>query len=555
MLGLVAAMSESVGLVLLVPLIAIVTATNDNTGRFHSAVLHVLDLAGAHTRTARLSLLLAIFAALVVVRALIAVRRDITLARLQLGYIEQIRARVARRLAAASWPTVSRLQHARVTNLLGSDIQRIGGAANFLTQFLTALVLTAFQVGVAFLLAPALTSMALALIAAGVSASVLTLGRAHRFGAQLSRTGIALMHETTQFLGGLKLAAGQNRQGDFVGEFEASLAALKAQQLAFARQQARNRLASTVISGLVGALIVFVGLIVLDTPPAILITMLLIFSRITGPAMQMSQAVQQFANALPAFGEMCRLESDLAVRPTAKADSTPSRIAPGRIVFRHVGFRYSQSEPLPGPIADLNLTIEEGSFVGISGPSGIGKTTFADLLVGLLEPETGEIAVGNTPLRGAAAANWRDHVSYVAQDPYLFRDTVRRNLLWANPQADEAALWEAMAIAGADALVRRMPSGLDTLVGERGSLVSGGERQRLCLARAVLRRPWLLVLDEATSAIDVPAERDIIERVRELDPRPTIVMIAHRDESLAYCDRILRFGNGVAAADAPALAK
>jgi ATP-binding cassette subfamily C protein len=189
----------------------------------------------------------------------------------------------------------------------------------------------------------------------------------------------------------------------------------------------------------------------------------------------------------------------------------------------------------------------------VSGPTGAGKTTFADLLIGLLEPQSGEVAVGGTPLRGAAAVSWRDHVSYVAQDPYLFRDTIRRNLLWASRQASDSALWEALAIAGAADLVAGMEFGLDTVVGERGTLVSGGERQRLCLARAVLRRPWLFVLDEATSAIDVPAERKILNAIVGLQPRPTIVMIAHRDESLSFCDRIVRLQNGRIVEPAPAV--
>jgi ATP-binding cassette subfamily C protein len=189
----------------------------------------------------------------------------------------------------------------------------------------------------------------------------------------------------------------------------------------------------------------------------------------------------------------------------------------------------------------------------VSGSTGAGKTTFADLLIGLLEPESGEIVVGSTPLRGAAAISGRDRVSYVVQDPYLFRGTIRRNLLWANPQASDAEIWDALATAGVNNFVASLTAGLDTVLGERGTLISGGERQRLCLARAVLRQPFLFVLDEATSAIDVPAERKIIKAMLDLKPRPTIVMIAHRDQSLAYCDRLLRLQNGSAVAEEPAL--
>jgi ATP-binding cassette, subfamily C, bacterial len=112
---------------------------------------------------------------------------------------------------------------------------------------------------------------------------------------------------------------------------------------------------------------------------------------------------------------------------------------------------------------------------------------------------------------------------------------------------------EALAVAGIDQFVSSLELGLETVLGERGTLVSGGERQPLCLARAVLRRPWLFVLDEATSPIDVATEGKILKRIVNLDPRPIIVMIAHRDQSLAYCDRMLRFQNGKFVADEPAL--
>jgi ATP-binding cassette subfamily C protein len=126
-------------------------------------------------------------------------------------------------------------------------------------------------------------------------------------------------------------------------------------------------------------------------------------------------------------------------------------------------------------------------------------------------------------------------------------------LLWANPQASDGEIWEALATAEFGDFVAGLPAGLETVLGERGTLISGGERQRLCLARAVLRRPYLFVLDEATSAIDVPAERKIIKAMLDLKPRPTVVMIAHRDQSLSYCDRVLRLQNGRAVVDEPAL--
>ena len=428
-------------LVLLVPLLSIVTATDNSPGWVHKSAFRFLDLAGAETRAARLSTLLGIFVVLIVVRAVVTAQRDMHPGRTTDGICRADPAHVAQQFAAAPWPVVSRLQHARVTHLMSGDIQRIGSAANFIVQFLAALVLMVFQIAIAFFLGPALAGLALGLIAIGALASFVMLGRAHDLGTRLSRTSIALLHETTQFLGGLKLAAGQNRQADFVSEFEASLAAMKRQQIAYIRQQTASRLAATIITGLVGALIAFIGLTVFETPPPVLIAMLLVFARISGPVMQMSQAAQQFAHMLPAYAEVSQLDRDLASGAACGTKPYPSQHHSGhrpgrdRAARRQLSLRRTRQPA--GAIIDFSLTIEPGSFIGVSGPSGAGKTTFADLLIGLLEPQSGEISVGGTPLRGAAAVMWRDHVSYVAQDPYLFRDTIRRNLLWASPQASE----------------------------------------------------------------------------------------------------------------------
>jgi ATP-binding cassette, subfamily C, bacterial len=551
-LAVLAAMSEGVGLLLLVPLLSIVTASDGGSGWTHRWLTQAFEIAGAQTRTARLGLLLGLFAVLVIMRAIIVSRRNIKLAQIQTWFIEAVRARLANRVAAAPWPVVSRLQHARVTHLMSGDIQRVGAAAHYMVEFSATVVVIGAQIIIAFLLAPLLTTVALFLIGIGAGVGFFMLRRAHDFGTKLSRTGIVLMHETSQFLGGLKLAAGQNRQANFVAEFRASLAAITREQLAYICEDNRNRLAGTIIAGLIGALIAFVGLVWFQIQPAVILTILLIFARISGPAMQMSDTLQQFAGTVPAHAELLALERDLAVQDVATA-SPAIAITAGPIVFRDVSFHYDQSSRAGAGIERLNLTIMPGTFLGVSGPTGAGKTTFADLLIGLLEPDSGEIAVGGTPIRGAAATAWRDRVSYVVQDPYLFRDTIRRNLLWANPHASEAEIWGALATAGVDDFVAGLAAGLDTVLGERGTLISGGERQRLCLARAVLRRPLLFVLDEATSAIDVAMERKIIKAMLAIRPRPTIVMIAHRDQSLADCDRLLRLQGGRAVADAPAL--
>ena len=208
--------------------------------------------------------------------------------------------------------------------------------------------------------------------------------------------------------------------------------------------------------------------------------------------------------------------------------------------MRAVSYLY----PGGGGVKDISFTIAPGSFTGIAGPSGAGKTTLIDLLITLLAPQSGEIDVGGTVLRGGHATGWRDGLAYVPQEGFLFHDSIRRNLSWGSSDIDDAALWRALAFVDAEALVRALPEQLDTVVGERGARLSGGERQRLAIARAMLRQPRMLVLDEATNAIDAASEALLLDRLRALDPRPTIVMISHRAETMTWCDQVITIERG-----------
>ena len=197
-----------------------------------------------------------------------------------------------------------------------------------------------------------------------------------------------------------------------------------------------------------------------------------------------------------------------------------------------------------GGVRNLSITLEPRDLIAVGGSSGAGKTTFADLLAGLLEPQEGQITVGDQRLDVGTVADWRARLAYVTQDPLLFNDTVRTNLLWGGVEADEAAIARALELTGAGQVVKRMPLGLDSIVGENGALVSGGERQRLALSRALLRRPEVMILDEATSALDADSEAAVLAALAALEPRPLIVVISHRPQVLAACDRRLTFEAG-----------
>jgi ATP-binding cassette subfamily C protein len=187
----------------------------------------------------------------------------------------------------------------------------------------------------------------------------------------------------------------------------------------------------------------------------------------------------------------------------------------------------------------------------VVGPSGAGKSTIADLVNGLLQPTRGRLLLDGRPLSSAEIRQWRRQVGYVGQETVLFHQSVRANLLWAQPEATDADVREALLLASAG-FVYDLPGGLESIVGDRGILLSSGQRQRISLARALLRKPTLLILDEATNALDVENEARVLESIREAVAATrhsdhaglTVLMIAHRASAVRRADRIFELEDG-----------
>lgn len=491
-------------------------------------------------RPERLIPLLIGFSLLVGLRALVLWRRDILLANLRIGFVERQRMRLIGRLVGASWATLSRMTHARITHLLASDVTLTGTCAHFMLQGAGAVGLLAVQWGLAFLFSPPLALLSGLLLLGAGAALLPQLTRSQRLGREAAEANLLLAHNGTQFLGGLKLAMSQNLQGRFAAEFNTTLTRLMTRQMDYTREQSRAQLAFSTIASLAGAAAILAGLYLFAVPAPKLIVFILLLARMSAPLTQLQQGAHQFANFLPSYEAVKALEAELG----EVAQSVPAEPLPADLTLRFDKVTYRHPDGGKG-VQDLDLIVEPGSFVGITGASGAGKTTFADLLVGLLAPQTGAISLGGQPMGEGLRARWRSVVAYAPQEAFLFHESIRDNMRWADPSASDRDIADALRIAGAGSFV----TALDAVVGEKGALLSGGERQRLTLARALLRRSPLLMLDETTSAIDVPTERALLRRLADLPWRPTILLIAHRPESLNLCGRIVEFAEGRIVAD------
>ena len=210
------------------------------------------------------------------------------------------------------------------------------------------------------------------------------------------------------------------------------------------------------------------------------------------------------------------------------------------------GVTFSYPRTKRAALDDVHLVIQSGESVGIVGQSGAGKTTLVDVLLGLLKPQIGALAVDGVRVTPQNMALWRRQVAYVPQDTFLMDASIRENVIYYRSEhgRDDREVWRALDDAMLGDFVRELPNGLDTTVGERGARLSGGQRQRLGIARALLQRPQVLLLDEATSALDGSTEAAITETVRGLKGRVTVATIAHRLSTVRGCDRLILMSDG-----------
>jgi len=204
-------------------------------------------------------------------------------------------------------------------------------------------------------------------------------------------------------------------------------------------------------------------------------------------------------------------------------------------------FAYSAHEPV---LVNINASIPKGKMVAFVGESGAGKSTFIDMIMGFNQPSSGRLIFDNVPLTDFDICSYRHRVGYVPQDSVLFNMTIRDNLLWAYEGASDEEIIHACCQANANEFIRRLPKGYNTLVGDRGVRLSGGQVQRIALARAILRKPELLILDEATSSLDTYSERLIQQAIENIAKETTVIVIAHRLSTIVNANYIYLFKEG-----------
>lgn len=551
-IGVVAVSSllEGAGLLLLIPLSELVFSGANSGNWLSQSITAAMQGFGLASVLGQLSFLSAVFLCLLLLRAIVLLYRDVLLMQLTQGYVDHVRLQSFAALAAADWPTLKGLQRAHLLDDMTINVARISAAMSFLSRGTITLVLLIVYVISGYLVNAWVGVILLALCVVTAVYASFRIRRIRQLGERMTQGGRQVMNETTRFLDGLKSAKSCHAEVDFIAQFKESIARTREIGAEFVLQRGRAARAVEFAGAVAAVALLLFGYGVLQLTGTELLTMAAIVLRLNPNLVAMLGGLQSIAFALPAFEATEKIRHQAMRNGTALSQAPPSAPpgirAGGAMVFDKVVVCMGQGAGQIPLLTTTEFTLADRGLVHVAGPSGSGKSTFVELLAGLYVPTTGRLVRNGLSLSTDNRRAWQEAVAYVPQEPFLFNGTVRENLLWPNVAAADDAIWRALALAEADDLVRELPLGLDEMLYDNGNRLSGGQRQRLCIARALLRPSNLLILDEATSAIDPDVEAVILGNLARIAREKAVVIVSHSEATKRFADQQVNIASGIA---------
>jgi ABC-type multidrug transport system fused ATPase/permease subunit len=536
------ALLEGAGVLMLVPIVSLILDSAGGAGGGLGAP--VFTSLGLDTTAERIIGVLAGFAVLLVLRFFVLLSRGDLLNRLQQDFVADLRARAFRRLAQAPWAKVARLRQDPIGHALTRDIDRVAGGVGQLVSGGIAAVMLTVQLVLALALAPEVTVI-VALLGVGIFRGLRWLrDRAENRGAAMTAEDLNLFQTVGGFLRGLKPAKAHGLEAGYVAAFEGAARRVAENWRAHAFDYSLAALALQTASGGIAIVAILLGVFVLQTPPDNLIVTLIILARLYGPLQAIQNTVQSVRHAVPGY-RMARKIAGAAVDDVVLADAEPVEPLESAPEITLSAVSWLGGDDSAVPVLDgVTARIPAGQVTALIGRSGAGKSTLCDMSVGLLGPSGGEVLLDGKALDTELSARLRASVAYVGQEPFLFEDSLRLNLCWGCPPVTDEVIWDALETVGAAGIARGLDGELDGRIRVEGMRFSGGERQRLRLARALLRRPRLLVLDEATNALDPDAEAEVLRAVLAARGGATVLIVSHRVANLRLADHVILLESG-----------
>ena len=532
---LVAGLMDGLGLSMLLSMLSLATRTDANAALSlpERVAMRVVDVLGLPA-TAPVLLTLAV--------VLIACKAALSLlANRQVGYAvahiaTDLRLALVHAVMAARWRHYLQQSAGRLGNAVATEAQRASEAFQYAVEMAALLLNSLIYLGIA------LSISWQAGVAAGIAGGVLLVAlqslirNSRRAGQQQTELLKSLLSAIGRQLAAAKPLKAMAREG----HIDALIADQTRRLMRAIRRQVISKEALMALQEPLLAILVAIGfflsLVVLQMPLAAVLVMLFLLARVVSFLSKAQRAYQQVVVRESAYWSLVDATGAAAAQSEPRGGQRSAQLSES-IRFDAVRFGHGDGRTL---FEDVTLTVPARGLTLIVGPSGAGKTTLLDLVVGLLQPDAGRILIDGVALGEIDLRGWRRQIGYVPQDSVMVDESVSYNVALGEHGLGEAEVCDALRAADALGFVEAMPEGLATSVGEGGSRLSGGQRQRLAIARALVHKPRLLILDEATSNLDPEAQAAVVETVRHLKGSLAILAVAHQGPLMEAADRVYR---------------
>jgi ABC-type multidrug transport system fused ATPase/permease subunit len=536
---------EGIGILLLIPLLVISGVANVNLEM--TPIAGIVELLQRIPGTLGLTHVLGIYIFLVIGQNLTQRYLTIRNVTVQQSFFRHLRLETYTTLLKANWDFFIKKRKSDIINSLTSELARVNSGTHLFFQILTSLIFALIQISLSFWLSPLMTSLVLlcGFIIAFFSRTFIR--RSRKLGYKTSELSQIYLAGITDNFNGIKDIKTNMLEESRITWFHSVTQGILREQIEYIKLKSSSQFFYKVSSAIFISVFIYLSVNIFHSQLQELLLITIIFSRLWPRIIAIQSNMEQLASIIPAFKAIMELQKQCEQAKELKIINDLEHVKPIQmeqgIECENVSFRYNQKEPL-FVLQDINLHIPANRTTAIAGRSGAGKSTLIDILMGLIQPEFGQVRIDGKLLTREILLPLRRSISYVSQDPFLFNGSIRENLLMIEPKASEDQMWEALEFSSSAQFVSRFPQGLDTLIGDRGVRLSGGERQRLVLARAILRKPSILVLDEATSALDSENEEKIQEALERLKGTMTIIVIAHRLSTIRNADQVIVLDQG-----------
>jgi len=532
-LTLAAGFLQGLGLAFFVPVINLMNSeSTGGGGRLFGMIEGALGFLGLPYSQ---NILLLMVATLISSSLLLTFFQQYFLYHSMMAYVSKQRDRLIKVFLNASWPHLAGQSSGETINKLLNESYRAGGGLVQLVMATTELATFAVFLGFGLMLSWKLLAFTLCIGAGGFLVLWPVRRLSVKTGQRQVATERAYTFQAVDYLGGTKLikALGSQQQAlNLVNDLQRHL---RDSVMAKVVSVSSTELLSQMIPLFALTGIIYIGTSQLELEASTILIFVVYLVRMAPLMARFQQRYQSYLLERPTVDMLEESISTLACNGEQGLDSgVDFHHLNDQISLENVDYSFPSSD-VP-TLSNISFTISKGQLVAFVGSSGGGKSTILELLSGLRRPTSGKILIDGVDMEDMNITTWRQHIGYVGQDNIIFNDTVRKNLIFAHPDASEETIKAAIKTAHLDEMIRALPDGMETVLGENGVRFSGGQRQRLALARALIGEPDLLILDEATSALDTDSERLIQNAIDEISRHVSVVVVAHRLSTIRNAD-------------------